>query len=369
MVYTLTRRERLVAPLTSPRVEGLEIRHFVYRRLLEIPIAFFEMLRELNRVIAQQPFKAVILSGVFAYLSWPLLRRKSKIIIADIHGPLEEWLEYPPKFIKWKFLLPILFNLMKIIENIVVRKCNAALVVSHPLELYVKKEYACKRIFVIPCGGVSCPSPEEYLFARNSWRERLGIGNSTVFVYSGGLSKWQLIDKMFLLFGNLKEYFPDAKLLLITPEPKNIKNLAILSGVRSEDIISISLSAHEVGFALCACDIGFLLRENNITNRMAFPNKFTEYIRSGLLIITSPGLVEPYEIVIHNKIGIGISPANSLYLSEEVINLRQIIEKRKDNIISYYLRCLEIFEKYLNMRKQILPLVNFIKYYNDYNNN
>lgn len=359
VVYTLTRRERLSSPSIAPRVEGIEIHHFVYGSLLEIPIAFTKMVREVMKVASHQSIKAVIISGALAYLSWPILRRTGKIIITDIHGPIEEWLEYPPKFIKWRLLVCFLVRLVKILERNVVSKCNATLVVSHPLEAYVKREYNSKQVFVIPCGAVSHMTIEDFVSARIEWRKKFGIGDSPAFVYSGGLSKWQLVDKVCFLFNTLKKHIPNCKLLLITPDPKVAMDIASGSGLMQEDVICISLPADEVGLALCACDVGFLLREDNITNKMAFPNKFAEYVRSGLIIITSPGLVEPYEIVTQYKLGIGIVPENMIQPSV-IIDLKQMTDKRKTDIISYYRRCLEIFKRHMDMRVQIRPFINFL---------
>lgn len=361
VVYTLTRRERLSSPSITPRIEGMEIHHFVYKSLLEIPIAFTKMVNEAMKLSSHRSIKAVIISGALAYLSWPLLRRTGNIIIADIHGPIEEWLEYPPKFIKWRLLVRFLVRLVKILERNVVSKCNATLVVSHPLEAYVKREYNSKQVFVIPCGAVSHTTIEDFVSARIEWRKIFGIGNSPAFVYCGGLSKWQLVDKVCFLFNTLKKHVPNGKLLFITPDPKAAMNIASGSGLMQEDVICITLPADKVGMALSACDVGFLLREDNITNKMAFPNKFSDYIRSGLIIICSPGLVEPYEIVTQYQLGIGIIPGNDLRLSE-FIKLRQMISKRNDDIICYYRKCLEVFERHLNMRIHIRPFINFLKY-------
>jgi hypothetical protein len=34
-------------------------------------------------------------------------------------------------------------------------------------------------------------------------------------------------------------------------------------------------------------DFGFLLREHNLTNQVAFPNKYVEYVAAGLDVITN----------------------------------------------------------------------------------
>ena len=41
---------------------------------------------------------------------------------------------------------------------------------------------------------------------------------------------------------------------------------------------------------LAACDYGILIRENTVTNQVASPTKFAEYLASGLPVIISPNL-------------------------------------------------------------------------------
>ena len=47
------------------------------------------------------------------------------------------------------------------------------------------------------------------------------------------------------------------------------------------------LEYEEMLEALCAFDFGFLLRNDSITNFVAFPNKYSEYINARLSIVVN----------------------------------------------------------------------------------
>jgi len=88
-----------------------------------------------------------------------------------------------------------------------------------------------------------------------------------------------------------------CKLLILSFDVKKLSHLQ-----NDESITIDSISASMVKDVLCAGDFAFLLRDNIITNNVAFPNKFLEYISSGMKIITTPyvydiaSMVEEYQL-------------------------------------------------------------------------
>ena len=57
------------------------------------------------------------------------------------------------------------------------------------------------------------------------------------------------------------------------------------------------VSHNQIFEYLSACDVGMLIRDDNFTNRVAFPNKFSDYINAGLSIVISPSLREPTRLL------------------------------------------------------------------------
>ena len=54
---------------------------------------------------------------------------------------------------------------------------------------------------------------------------------------------------------------------------------------------------------LSACDFGWMVRENTITNQVASPVKFAEYLAAGLEVIIGEQLGDYSEYVVTNKAG------------------------------------------------------------------
>ena len=64
--------------------------------------------------------------------------------------------------------------------------------------------------------------------------------------------------------------------------------MKVLEKYADTNIQIASLAPNEVSQNLPVADFAFLLRGNTVTNRVAFPNKFLEYVMAGLKVITTP---------------------------------------------------------------------------------
>lgn len=359
LVYALTRRERFLAVRSAPSVEGMEVEHFPYHGVTGLVLAVIRMLLSARRCLQKGHMRGIVISGVAAYILAPALRSSGPPLFVDVHGPLEEWLDYPPRFARSRLISGALYRAGKRLERLAMKCSIGALVVSEPLERYVRERYPVREVFTIPSGTLENLSSNELQNNRRTWRERLGLSGNTVFVYSGGLSRWQLIGKACELFRNMKMLCPDIRLLLLTPHPQRARAIALDTGVAEEDLLSITLPPTEAVEALAACDVGVMLRETRITNEMAFPNKFAEYLQAGLLIITSPGLEQPSKIVTKYGIGLSVHP-DELGDLAMLQRLHGLIEQRGADLGSYYERCREIVNLLLNMRSLIRPFARAI---------
>jgi len=82
------------------------------------------------------------------------------------------------------------------------------------------------------------------------------------------------------------------------------------------------LKHEEVTSFLLACDWGILIREQSVTNKVASPTKFAEYLSAGLPVIISENLGDYTEFVKNNDCGIIYSEQKSLSISRRQFSER-----------------------------------------------
>lgn len=270
----------------------------------QLCFALLELRRSISSWLKSNASGYVVISGGQLYLA-PLGIPRERLII-DLHGTLREWVEGNGRTLRDR-MLRFGYPLAALAEKRALEGAFGALVVSTALAAYAR---ACgvHNVWRIPCGLPRNSVIAESGCAREEWRKRLSIpADTTAFVYSGGLSKWQCVKEAVQLFGRVRRAWPgNCQLVIMTPRIEALS--AIVAGLDTSGITACSVGAEDIGAALCACDIGLLLRDDNSTNHNAFPNKFAEYIAAGLFVITSPGLKDSSEFVLKHRVGVLIDP-------------------------------------------------------------
>ena len=207
--------------------------------------------------------------------------------------------------------------------------------------------------FRIPCATTTTPlSIDEYNENRKKYREKYNIANNeVVFIYSGGVSSWQCIEETIALYkGIASKSKTSMRLLVFSHMRETIEKI-----VRNDKSIIIdSYQPDELEKALCAGDYAFLIRRKSIINEVAFPNKYLEYVKSGMQIITTPYVdeiarqIEKYGIGYIHDLGQPLEPLIN-YVNCNTIDKNEMIRKSE-----------EILD-YNGFKKRLLPFINFIK--------
>ena len=100
-------------------------------------------------------------------------------------------------------------------------------------------------------------------------------------------------------FGNKKNLNSDK-----FNHPKRDKDFVLDSSYSSLPIIITSVEPYEVRNFVMASDFAFLLRFNDCTNLVAFPNKFYEYICGHTLVISTGAIRDVAKYI--NDFGVGV---------------------------------------------------------------
>jgi len=181
-------------------------------------------------------------------------------------------------------------------EKDAVLKANYRIAVSHKLINYWETEigYKNNKHVIIPCT----------LSSLSTVAEVKSTSNTIKIVYAGGTGGWQSFEKVVSLFENALGEYSDIEVLFLTKENKHID----LIQTKYPDRCKRKWLAHsEVSAELASCDYGILIRENKITNQVASPVKFAEYLGAGLKVLISENLGDFTEFVTTNNCGIIIN--------------------------------------------------------------
>ena len=261
--------------------------------------------RKLVELLNKNDYSAVILSGVAMPLFIRYIQSKyNKIVGVDIHGASEDIIVLSQGgTIASKLKSRLIFSVDYFLLKRNMRFADYCFVVTKELRDYVRERFHATnrtKFIISPCATEnSFFDIKIYEEKRREYRAKYGLDDDTpVFVYSGGVSKWQCIEETLQLFTQILEKLPNAKLLVFSHRVDYIRKLTDRA-----EIIFDSYAPDELGNALCAADFAFLLREDCVTNHVAFPNKYLEYVKSGLKIITTPFLYEIADQIQKYKIG------------------------------------------------------------------
>ncbi|MFI5220501.1 MAG: hypothetical protein ACHQNT_13530 [Bacteroidia bacterium] len=267
-------------------------------------IAFFIMVCLLLRE------KIVIARGVLA-CNVALGVKKSgtiKKVCYDGRGAIAaEWEEY--KVAPYKNLI----RSIELLEKNAVIKSDFRISVSNKLIEYwnLRFSYDNSNHAIIPCTlnsdfKMSLPEADEI----KNMRAELGYtSDDLIMVYSGSTAGWQSFNLLHDCLAPLMKENKRCKLLFLSGEDDNIKNMA---AEFPEQVIRKWAEHKDVQKILSVCDYGILIREKKITNKVASPTKFAEYLSAGLKVLISEEIGDYSDFAKKNNCGIVVNEGEKM---------------------------------------------------------
>jgi len=223
--------------------------------------------------------------GAYILLKLKKFYYKNIKVICDCRGIGSKEILYKPG-IRKKALLSAK---IREIERYVYSESDYLFCVTRAFKEYILNENKkkVKKIRVIPC----CLDVNKFKYdpiLRKKVRQEMGIKSSDfVVLYSGSLNEWQLPSRMMEIFKIIRGIIKNSIFVMLTRDLKNAQSLFIGSGLKEKSFIISFKPYNIVSKYLLAGDIGLLIREDNDVNRVAFPVKFSEYIRCGVPVLSS----------------------------------------------------------------------------------
>lgn len=341
---------RASRPMLTEREQGLEIEARRLEGILDIPRKRRWLMREFRDSTCGGRVRGVILSGLFATPLASALRFQldGKPLFLDVHGAIEELREYPRSLGSGRVgetasraAGGLLFHWARWHLRRALDVADAALVVSRPMARYLEEQFQARRSIVIPC-GLSLPALDfsELLSARVRQRKEWGVSdNEPVFCFAGGLSGWQCCLEGLRAAAAVIREIGSGAVAIATADSDGARELAQQAGIGDRLVSAEWVRDDRLIQWLAGGDVGLLLRRSDMTNRVAFPNKFAQYLAAGMLVLSSPGLAAVAEIIEQRHLGVlaapdeeegVVVPAICSALSERARNMRRYIARAHD---------------------------------------
>lgn len=329
----------------STLLRDFEVETIYFENFFDIISKYLFFIKSIKVKVKTKKYDCIILSGFFLTNIAKTIKKidKNAFIVADIHGTIKELIEFNPGFKR-----SLLYLMLSNYEKKMLRYVDDIFVVTNELkQMYLNKTKKEISAHIIPCALENKDyNYKQVMKYRKKWRAEFGVSdNEILFIYSGGNSPWQSIDEAYNIFSVFKRKYSESKFLIMS-------NSAI--DVKYEDVIYRSFSADKVFEVLFAGDVGFLIRSNSLTNKVAFPNKYLEYVRANLEIISTPYLSDISKEIKNENIGMILDKEDS-FNPEELffkINHREYKNELK--------RRRKICDKY-NFNKTLSNFVQEIK--------
>lgn len=282
----------------------------------------------------------VIFFGIrsFKYISFVkrvfIKEKMNTELICDIQGVPEEFIEFKqglnkilsyPLFLYKKYLLK---------QGIVAS--DGSFIVSSEMRKYLNELKGPKKqndykFYKIRCGIEEFISSEQKLAWRNEIRSEIGVNENThIFVFSGYRMPWQKLDEILNIFQYYDMNADNVFFAIFCNIDKEFSEKIERMFPKKNYLLKF-LKRDEYYKYLVACDLGFLIRDIKTTNRVAFPNKFSDYLNAGLTVAMNESVSEPFEIL--KKYNVDYINTKDI---RNIETLEEVMLRRKKSLDEYY---------------------------------
>lgn len=300
---------------------------------------FLSSLIHLARFLRENNFDIVhshgLYSGLLASLAILFSLSRKTVHVYEVHGAVS----FESYFRNSKSPVRIpKFAALYILESLAIILSNRLLLVSDLVTRYYPvakvKSFASIPRYLNPVYPTlsDCENNGNFTVLTDFIKARRVLGRKIV-VYSGSVDKWQLPSETVLLMSEMVRRF-DFSAVILTNSQKMFKDaIAARMGTSHPDFCIVKLPSVLVLKALSQCDVGVILRDDLVLNKVASPTKLYEYLYSGLALITTTAVSEAQHFIgtYRNGVNVDISKLNGefSYVDSLIGDINRSIDNSK----------------------------------------
>jgi|SaaInl8_200m_RNA_FD_contig_71_568488_length_3710_multi_5_in_0_out_0_2 glycosyltransferase involved in cell wall biosynthesis len=279
---------------------------------------------------------------------------KSKIIF-DMRGVLPEEFLLRSNNLKYK----IFSKVFKLFEQYFVKVSDSIITVSNNFKEYILDEHPFldkNCINVIPTYSKNNNFKDsEYINCKLKYFDNEEID---LYVYSGSLEVWQKFDEVIKIFDHISKDNKNARLVVFTKDNKNAEQL--LKKSINQNLFKVdSLNYDQLILSLPSCDYGFLIRDENIVNKVSSPIKFSDYVNANIFVLASNNIGDISNYIKKDTVGIILNNKNidAQTLTDNLKQLKNISPKIRDkkfDLVKEIFSLSTITKSYLELYKELV---------------
>jgi len=331
---------------------GIRWYHLKYHKSPSLPATLFDivagMLVGLYIVISKNISIVHSRATVPAVMGYVIARLTGKKFIFDVRGLMaEEYADggvWKRNSFLYKTTLYIEKKLLCHADKIVVLNENIKdfLINSSYLQKYSIKK---KDIVMIPC----CVDMKKFNAEgglTKILREKYKLSGKFIFLYTGSVGTWYLLEEMIDFFIAAKTLINSAHFLVLTHVDKNMVIAACRkSGLSFSDITIDDAEFSDMPYYIKLADAGISFIKPCFSKRFSSPTKLAEYLACGLPLVINSEIGDTGELVSDNRIGVVIKDFSEKQYLDKTRELLDLMKESKE----LSKRCKLTAEKYLSL--------------------
>ena len=180
------------------------------------------------------------------------------------------------------------FYIISQIEKMAIKGASFIFYVSESMKKHYEKKYNIDTSdisYIMPCSN-EVMHPECFVDDRYK---------NNIFCYAGSISSWQCIDQTLDIYKKIETVAPGSKLLMLVKDREKAISMIQERGIKNYEIDFVRVE--QLVERMKDVKYGFIIREDEIFNRVATPTKLSTYMANGIIPIYSDCLDGLNEVI------------------------------------------------------------------------